>query len=116
MNKMSGAIFLGINEAWMASNSPYRWSVDYLTEKVTNPHARSTLREIAEHGFDTIDLNDPEQFDSDARKEILSLLSKNLVADAEDRLPSDLNGRKEYLEVLGELAERAGRASGQGGS
>lgn len=97
----------------MASNSPYHWSVDYLTEKVTNPQAKRALQEIAQHGFDTVDLNDPEQFDFDARKEILRILSKNLVADAEDRLPADLDGREEYLEVLGELAERAERASGQ---
>jgi hypothetical protein len=106
---MAGAIVIASEQIWMASNSPFRWVVDYLLEKLGDGTAKDEIKSVADHGFDTLDLDNADQFTPTDRVEILRVLRDHLVADAERRLPSDLGGRDEYLRTLAELAEQAGR-------
>lgn len=106
---MAGAIVMAPDEIWMASNSPFRWVVDYLMDKLSNGPAKDQIKTIADQGFDTLDLDDPDQFTPIDRTNILRILHEHLVSDAEQRLPPDVGGRDEYVRVLAELADQAGR-------
>lgn len=106
---MAGAIVLSPDQMWMASNSPFRWVVDYLLEKISDSPAKDEIKNIAEHGYDIIDLDNSDQFTPADRAEILRVLHEHLVADAEQRLPANLGGRDQYVCVLAELADQAGR-------
>lgn len=107
---MAGAIVMSPDQMWTASNSPYRWVVDYLLEKISDGPAKDEIKNIAEHGFGILDLSNPDQFTPDDRAEILRVLHQHLVADAEQRLPADLVRRDNYIGVLAELAAQAGRS------
>lgn len=106
---MAGAIVIAPDEIWMVSNSPFRWVVDYLADKLSDGPAKEQLKAIADQGFDTLDLDNPDQFTPIDRAKILRMLHERLVPDAERLLPLDLSSRDEYVRALAELADQVGR-------
>lgn len=106
---MAGVIVISPDQMWTASNSPFRWVLDYLLDKLGDGPAKDEVKNIADHGYDTLDLDNPAQFTPTDRTQILRILHDHLVTDAEQHLPIDLGGRGDYLSALTDLAEQARR-------
>lgn len=101
---MSGDVFLTRSLRWPASSSLYNWVLEFLLREADQRGSVDALREIREHQFGVIALED---FPVEDRDELLSLLATRLVSDAGERLPPDLTGRGETLTTLEELADMA---------
>ncbi|MEV6306578.1 hypothetical protein AB0M02_44760 [Actinoplanes sp. NPDC051861] len=106
---MAGLLVLKPGTDWTASGGLFDWTLEFLIDRLSAPEAVAYLREILDNNLGSFWLT---ELPPDARGQAVAQLRDHLVEAANHELP-DGEQKAAVLKHLRELAEMAGRVSGE---
>jgi hypothetical protein len=106
---MSGTIEISPQQRWSAAGWLFDWTVRYLAEHVSDPTLAGGLREIVDDNLGWLGLDD---FGAVAKRELISIITGQLVPAAQAQLPETLADRQSVIALLQELANHTADAPG----
>jgi hypothetical protein len=102
-----GTIEVQRNVRWSCAGWLFRWVLETLAAVVPASETSAKLREVIDENLGWLALDDlplPE------RTKLRESIYSDLLAQAEDYLPADYEGREGALNLVRELAQLAGRS------